>query len=89
MSTLNSVGHPTPRIDALKRVTGAATYTADIHIPGMLYARVLRSPHPHARIRKIDVFLGKVAGQAGAKRDGALIGCRRNSAGLRVVENNA
>ncbi|HYK60535.1 MAG TPA: xanthine dehydrogenase family protein molybdopterin-binding subunit [Bryobacteraceae bacterium] len=65
MSTLNSVGHPTPRIDALKRVTGAATYTADIHLPGMLYARVLRSPHPHARIRKIDV--SKAQALAGVK----------------------
>ena len=65
MSTLNSVGHPTPRIDALKRVTGAATYTADIHIPGMLYARVLRSPHPHAHIRKIDV--SKAQALAGVK----------------------
>ena len=55
MNTLNSVGHPSPRIDALKRVSGAATYTGDIRLPGMLYARVLRSPHAHARIRRIDV----------------------------------
>jgi CO/xanthine dehydrogenase Mo-binding subunit len=55
MNTLNTVGHASPRIDALKRVTGAATYTGDILLPGMLYARVLRSPHPHARIRRIDV----------------------------------
>ncbi len=54
-SELKSVGHATPRIDAVKRVTGTATYTGDIHLPGMLYARVLRSPHPHARIRRIDV----------------------------------
>ena len=55
MTTLNSVGHPSPRIDAFKRVSGAATYTGDIRLPGMLYARVLRSPHAHARIRRIDV----------------------------------
>jgi len=55
MSALNTVGRATPRIDARERVTGGATYTADIVVPGMLYARVLRSPHPHARIRKIDV----------------------------------
>lgn len=52
---LNTVGHPTPRIDALERVTGRATYTNDVALPGMLFARVLRSPHPHARIRRIDV----------------------------------
>ena len=51
---LNVVGHATPRIDAVERVTGKAAYTADIQMPGMLYARVLRSPHPHARIVKID-----------------------------------
>ena len=55
MTKLNSVGHATSRIDARKRVTGTATYTDDRQLPGMLYARVLRSPHPHARIRRIDV----------------------------------
>src|SRR5580704_671672 len=55
MTPLKSVGHPTSRIDALKRVTGGATYTGDIQLPGMLYARVLRCPHPHANIRKIDL----------------------------------
>ena len=44
------VGHPTPRIDAVQRVTGAAKYAGDVRLPGMLSARVLRSPHPHARI---------------------------------------
>ena len=55
MTSLQTVGHPTSRIDAEKRVTGAATYTGDLRLPGMLYARVLRSPHPHARIRHIDL----------------------------------
>jgi CO/xanthine dehydrogenase Mo-binding subunit/aerobic-type carbon monoxide dehydrogenase small subunit (CoxS/CutS family) len=55
MPRLKTVGHETPRIDARERVSGKATYTGDIHLPGMLYARVLRSPHPHARIRGIDV----------------------------------
>jgi CO/xanthine dehydrogenase Mo-binding subunit len=52
---MNTVGHDVPRIDAYERVTGRATYTGDVRLPGMLYARVLRSPHPHARIRSIDV----------------------------------
>ena len=38
MNDLHSVGHPTPRVDALKRVKGTATYTGDIQIPGMLHA---------------------------------------------------
>ena len=53
-SALNVVGHATPRIDAAERVSGKATYTGDVKLPGMLYARVLRSPHPHARIKSID-----------------------------------
>jgi len=52
---LKTVGHSTPRIDGLQRVTGRATYSADVQLPNMLYARVLRSPHPHARILRIDV----------------------------------
>ncbi|HET9947672.1 MAG TPA: xanthine dehydrogenase family protein molybdopterin-binding subunit [Longimicrobiales bacterium] len=51
---LRVVGRDTPRIDAYERVTGRATYTRDVKLDGMLYARVLRSPHAHARIRAID-----------------------------------
>jgi xanthine dehydrogenase molybdenum-binding subunit len=54
VTPLTTVGHAAPRIDALERVTGKATYTNDIKLPGMLYARMLRSPRPHARIRRID-----------------------------------
>ena len=52
---MDTVGHVTRRIDAYERVTGKATYTRDVRLPGMLYGRALRSPHPHARIRGIDV----------------------------------
>jgi len=48
------VGRDVPRTDAVPKVTGAAQYVADIHMPGMLHAAVLRSPHPHARIVAID-----------------------------------
>ncbi len=51
---LDRLGKTTPRIDALERVTGVAQYTEDVYLPGMLYARVLRSPVPHARVRNID-----------------------------------
>ena len=54
LTPLKTCGHATSRIDALQRVSGKATYTNDVFLPGMLYARVLRSPHPHARIRRID-----------------------------------
>ncbi len=61
----NAVGHSTQRIDARERVTGKATYTLDVNLPGMLYAKVLRSPHPHARIKSIDV--SKAAAMPGVK----------------------
>jgi CO/xanthine dehydrogenase Mo-binding subunit/CO/xanthine dehydrogenase FAD-binding subunit len=48
------VGRDVPRTDAIPKVTGAAQYVADMHLPGMLHAAVLRSPHPHARIVGID-----------------------------------
>jgi len=51
---LQLVGRPHARIDAAERVSGAARYTADIQLPGMLYAAVLRSPHARARVRAID-----------------------------------
>jgi CO/xanthine dehydrogenase Mo-binding subunit/aerobic-type carbon monoxide dehydrogenase small subunit (CoxS/CutS family) len=54
VQALKTLGRSTTRIDARQRVTGKATYTSDVSLPGMLYARVLRSPHPHARILKID-----------------------------------
>jgi xanthine dehydrogenase YagR molybdenum-binding subunit len=51
---LRVIGKRTPRLDGRAKVTGAARYTADIRLPGMLFARVVRSPHPHARIRSVD-----------------------------------
>lgn len=51
---LSVVGKPTPRLDGRAKVTGAARYTADIRLPGMLYGRMVRSEHAHARIRSID-----------------------------------
>lgn len=47
-------GSVPPRIDSKDKVTGDAIYAADLQREGMLYARVLRSPHPHARILSID-----------------------------------
>ena len=55
LTTLMTVGPATARVDAVERVTGRATYSADVRLPGMIYGRVLRSPHPHARLRRIDV----------------------------------
>ncbi|MGO9797959.1 MAG: xanthine dehydrogenase family protein molybdopterin-binding subunit [Candidatus Binatus sp.] len=52
---LSVVGKPTPRVDGPLKATGAAHYTYDIELPGMLYGAILRSPWPHARIGGIDL----------------------------------
>jgi xanthine dehydrogenase YagR molybdenum-binding subunit len=49
------VGRSAPRQDAPLRVRGEARYTADIKLPGMLHAAVLRSPHAHAKVKRIDL----------------------------------
>src|SRR5512140_3509789 len=51
---LNVVGKPIPRVDGDQRVSGAARFPSDIQLPGMLYAKFLRSPHPHARVLRVD-----------------------------------
>src|SRR5215470_7774951 len=48
------VGTRPLRHDGLDKVTGHARYGADVHLPGLLHGKVLRSPHAHARIRAID-----------------------------------
>lgn len=48
------VGKSVQRIDALDKVTGKAIFASDMRLPRMLHGKVLRSPHPHARIIKID-----------------------------------
>src|SRR5512133_2013880 len=55
-NTFTPVGASKPRIDAREKVTGAAVYTDDLQFGNaLLHARIKRSPHPHALIRKIDV----------------------------------
>jgi CO/xanthine dehydrogenase Mo-binding subunit len=52
---LNEVGQPTQRQDMLGHVTGRSRYFDDHAFEGLLHLKVLRSPHPHARLRSIDV----------------------------------
>ncbi len=58
-------------------ITGGATYTDDVQLPGMLYAAMLRSPHAHAKINSIDTSVAKAAPgvvgvYTGADTDGVL-----------------
>jgi len=48
------VGTPRPRVDAYERVSGAALYPSDIVLPDMLYGAILRCPHPHALVKRVD-----------------------------------
>lgn len=65
MSKKGAVGRDIPRVDGVEKVTGAAEYTADLKFPRMLYAKVVRSPHPHAKI--LDVRCDKARNIPGVK----------------------
>src|SRR5260221_7995183 len=52
---LRVIGHPRRRVDARAKVTGQTRFADDISLPRMAHCKLLRSPHPHARIRSIDV----------------------------------
>src|SRR5215510_1548950 len=49
------IGKPIAMIDSAGKTTGAGKYTDDLTVPGMCIGKILHSPHPHARIKKIDV----------------------------------
>ena len=53
-SDLTLIGSPMRKIEGLDKSTGRAVYTDDIVLPGMLHGKILRSPHPHARILSTD-----------------------------------
>ena len=55
MTTFKTIGKSEPRRDLPEKLTGEAKYTADVQLPGMLFGKILRSPHPHARILSINV----------------------------------
>ncbi len=59
MSNLNYVGKSFRRKDGPDKVTGRAVYSQDVKLPGTLQGRILRSPHPHARIVSIDISKAK------------------------------
>ena len=58
---LEWIGKPVPRINGRAKVTGAARFTVDVKLPGMLHGRLLRSPHPHARFLSLDLGAARKA----------------------------
>jgi len=63
--TLNVIGKKTIRKDGISKVIGYEKYASDVTLPNMLWARVLKSPHPHAQVKSIDV--------AEAEKNGATV----------------
>jgi CO/xanthine dehydrogenase Mo-binding subunit len=53
------IGKATPRKDGLEIVTGDAKFIGDMKLPNMLHGKVLRSPYPHANLKKIDTSRAK------------------------------
>jgi xanthine dehydrogenase YagR molybdenum-binding subunit len=53
------VGKAVPRVDAYERVSGSAVYPSDVSLPNMLYAAILRCPHPNARVKNIETGKAK------------------------------
>jgi CO/xanthine dehydrogenase Mo-binding subunit len=79
MNEMRSVGIPSPRVEGEQKVGGAAVYAVDVTLPEMLWAKVLRSPIAHGRIKKIDsskalALPGVKAVLSGADLAGAKIG---------------
>jgi aerobic carbon-monoxide dehydrogenase large subunit len=56
-----AIGQPVPRFEDPRLIRGGGRYIADMTFPGMAFGYVLRSPHAHARIRKIDTQKAKAA----------------------------
>ena len=54
MAAFSVIGASVSRAEGPDKVTGRSLYAADINLPGLLWGKILRSPHPHARIRYVD-----------------------------------
>ena len=48
------IGKPLPKVDAMAKCAGQTVYADDLHLPRMTYAKLLRSPHPHARVLRVN-----------------------------------
>jgi xanthine dehydrogenase YagR molybdenum-binding subunit len=84
-SELAVVGRSQTRLDGETRVTGRATYTFDVSLPGLLHAAVLRSPHPAATVTKLDVEPARKAPGVHAVMAVARVGQRLRFAGEDVA----
>ncbi|HUK14026.1 MAG TPA: molybdopterin cofactor-binding domain-containing protein [Thermoanaerobaculaceae bacterium] len=72
-AALRVAGRPAPRKDAREKVTGRAKYAADIGLPGVLHARLVRPPAHGARLRGVDTSAAEAIDGVRVVRDGELI----------------
>jgi xanthine dehydrogenase molybdenum-binding subunit len=56
---MHAISQPLPRPDAIDKATGKGIYADDLHVEGMLHAKVLRSKYPHAKLKRVDVSKAK------------------------------
>jgi CO/xanthine dehydrogenase Mo-binding subunit len=82
------VGTTPPRPDGIEKVTGRAQYGNDITAPGMLWAKILRSPHANARIVSIDTAAAAALPGVKAVVTGADFPAIEGDAGMRDVQLN-
>jgi carbon-monoxide dehydrogenase large subunit len=59
--TATGIGRPVRRREDLRLLTGRGSYSDDLNLPGQAYAVMVRSPHAHALIRRIDTEAAKNA----------------------------
>ena len=79
---LSQIGKPARRWNGVEKVTGAVRFTADVDLPRLLHARLLRAPFPHARIARYRRQRGGApSGRARGARHPRAAG-RRNGVGL-------
>ena len=59
---LRVVGRAQRKVDAVDKVTGQTQFADDLYLPRMLLCKILRSPHPHARILRVDTSRAEAPG---------------------------
>ena len=83
--TYKVIGTRPVRHDGVPKVTGEAQYGSDVRLPGMLYGKVLRSPHAHAVIRSVDTSRAEAHPDVRAVATAADLGAEVGSIGREVV----
>ena len=72
-TSFKTIGQPQPRKDALEKVTGKAKYTADMYVPGTMFARILRPPAHGATLKSVDTSAAEKLAGVQVVRDNDLI----------------